>query len=218
MAAALNDCATNRFVIEVACDGAADLARMRLAEAMLQTGLGDREAFRLVYELTSAKLFGICLRICRNHAAAEDVLADVYLTIWKQAGAWEPGRASPISWLATIARNRAIDWHRSAVRRQAAPLENAEHVAHSGPDAEMMLISLGENTRLHRSLEELAPLEKWMICTAFFGGFTYAELAKHQGIPVSTVKSKVRRALVRMRRDLEGESRHSLGVTSERDC
>ena len=197
-----NDQMADRFVIGVARDEA-DLAREHLAEAVLHTGLGDRQAFRLVYELTSAKLFGICLRICRDHAAAEDVLADVYLTIWKQAGAWEPGRASPISWLAVIARNRSIDWYRSNGRRQAAPLESADHVAHPDPDAEMILLNVDENARLHRCIEELAPLEKRMICAAFFDGFTYAELAKHQGIPLSTVKSKMRRTLLRIRNRLD---------------
>ena len=82
--------------------------------------------------LTSAKLFGVCLRICGDRQAAEDVLSEVYLTIWKRAGAFEPGRASPISWLATIARNRAIDWRRSAGR--APPSARVEDIADIADD------------------------------------------------------------------------------------
>ncbi|MFK5073456.1 sigma factor, partial [Klebsiella pneumoniae] len=70
---------------------------------------GDEAAFATLYARTNAKLFGIVLRICNERALAEDVLVDVYLTIWRRAGAFEPGRASPITWMATIARNRAID-------------------------------------------------------------------------------------------------------------
>ena len=72
-------------------------ARAALVEALVATGREDRSAFRTVYDLTSAKLFGVILRICNDRAAAEEVLSDVYLTIWKRAGAFEPGRASPIS-------------------------------------------------------------------------------------------------------------------------
>lgn len=86
---------------------AADHARAHLAATLIAVGGEDRTAFRELYRLTSAKLFGITLRICGERQAAEDVLHDVYLTVWRRAGAWEPGRASPITWLATIARNRA---------------------------------------------------------------------------------------------------------------
>ena len=101
-------------------------ARERLTEALVRTGTEDRAAFSELYDLTSAKLFGICLRICGERQAAEDVLHEVYLTIWKRAGAYEPGRASPITWLATIARNRSIDWRRARkVRRTTSPIEDA---------------------------------------------------------------------------------------------
>ena len=74
----------------------------------MRVGGEDRAAFRELYRLTSAKLFGITLRICGDYAAAEEVLSEVYLIVWRRAGAWEPGRASPITWLATIARNGTV--------------------------------------------------------------------------------------------------------------
>jgi RNA polymerase sigma-70 factor (ECF subfamily) len=110
-------------------------ARAYLAAMLIATGSEDRAAFREVYRLTSAKLFGICLRICGDRSAAEDVLHDVYLTIWRRAGAWEPGRASPITWLATVARNRAIDWRRAQGGRQTRPIAEAPDIADSAPDA-----------------------------------------------------------------------------------
>ncbi len=165
----------------------------------MATGAEDRAAFAKLYKLTSAKLFGICLRICGDRGAAEDVLSDVYLTVWRRAGAYEPGRASPISWLATIARNRAIDWRRSAGRRPSVALDSAPDVADDDPSAEQRLIFGEEKQRLHLCLDQLEDKQRGAIRTAFFGGLTYAELAMRDGVPLGTMKSWVRRGLQRLR-------------------
>ena len=180
-------------------DADADGARQRLVEALVATGEENRAAFRTLYQLTSAKLFGVCLRICGDRQAAEDVLSDVYMTVWKRAGAYEPGRASPISWLATIARNRAIDWRRSARRVPSAPLDEAPDIADDTPSSvERMLLDERE-AQLHLCLEELQQRQRTAIRTAFFDGLTYAELAARQGVPLGTMKSWVRRGLLRLR-------------------
>ncbi|KQM68003.1 RNA polymerase subunit sigma [Sphingomonas sp. Leaf17] len=177
----------------------ADAARARLAEALLRTGEEDRAAFKDVYALTSAKLFGICLRICGERQAAEDVLHDVYITIWKRAGAWEPGRASPITWLATIARNRAIDWRRAQGTRRAVGLDEAPDIADSTPDALTVLESGQDADRLHACLAELEERQMTSIRTAFFDGVTYADMAERAGVPLGTMKSWVRRGLARLK-------------------
>src|SRR4051794_40703624 len=87
--------------------------REKLRDWLLATAAGDRGAFEQLYQRTSAKLFGVCLRILRERAEAEEVLQDVYLTIWRKASQYDAERASPITWLAMIARNRAIDRIRS---------------------------------------------------------------------------------------------------------
>ena len=92
----------------------ADAARSReLAAALVRVPGGDRAALRLVYQETSAKLFGVCLRILKDRSEAEDVLQDVYVTVWRKAASFDPGRASPITWMVAIARNRSIDRLRS---------------------------------------------------------------------------------------------------------
>ena len=174
-------------------------ARERLVEALVATGAEDRAAFATLYRLTSAKLFGVCLRICGERQAAEDVLSEVYLTIWRRAGAFEPGRASPISWLATIARNRAIDWRRSAGRKLAVTLDDAPEVADPEPSAEDRLVTSGEDHRLHLCLDQLEDKQRGAIRTAFFEGLTYAELAEREGVPLGTMKSWVRRGLIRLK-------------------
>ena len=165
----------------------------------MATGREDRQAFSTLYKLTSAKLFGVCLRICGDRGAAEDVLSEVYLTIWRRAGAFEPGRASPISWLATIARNRAIDWRRSAGRKVAVTLDEAPEVADPEPSAEQRMVTGDEDKKLHLCLDQLEPKQRGAIRTAFFDGLTYAELAEREGVPLGTMKSWVRRGLMRLK-------------------
>jgi RNA polymerase sigma-70 factor (ECF subfamily) len=176
-----------------------DGARQRLVEALVATGDEDRGAFRTLYHLTSAKLFGICLRICGDRQAAEDVLSEVYLTIWKRAGAFEPGRASPITWLATIARNRAIDWRRSAGRAPPARIDDVPEIADDRISAEDSLLVDERAGQLHHCLEELEQRQRDAIRTAFFDGLTYAELATRNAVPLGTMKSWVRRGLLRLK-------------------
>ena len=177
----------------------ADGARQRLVEALVATGGEDRSAFRTLYRLTSAKLFGVCLRICGDRQAAEDVLSEVYLTIWKRAGAFEPGRASPISWLATIARNRAIDWRRSSGRTPPARVEEIADLADDRISAEDSMLAEERASRLHLCLDQLEQRQRDAIRTAFFDGLTYADLATRDAVPLGTMKSWVRRGLLRLK-------------------
>ncbi|MDO7843854.1 sigma-70 family RNA polymerase sigma factor [Sphingomonas immobilis] len=178
-------------------------ARAELAEYLVRTGDEDRAAFRELYLRTNAKLFGIVLRICGEREAAADVLHDVYLTIWKRAGAYEPSRASPITWLATIARNRAIDWRRAQKIRVATPLEDAPDVADSAPLASDAMLAEESRHGIQVCLDELEPNQRDSIRTAFFQGVTYAELAERVGVPLGTMKSWVRRGLARLKECLE---------------
>lgn len=155
--------------------------------------------------MTSAKLFGICVRICGDHQAAEDVLHEVYLTVWKRAGAYEPGRSSPITWLATIARNRAIDWRRSpAHSHYLLPLADACDVPDDRPSAIDEMLQRQADRALHLCLDSLAGDQRDAIRSAFFGGLTYAELAESKAMPLGTMKSWIRRGLLRLKECLNG--------------
>ncbi|OYY79657.1 MAG: RNA polymerase subunit sigma [Sphingomonas sp. 28-62-20] len=178
-------------------------ARAHLVDVLVRTGNEDRAALSELYSLTSAKLFGIVLRICGERQAAEDVLHEVYLTVWKRASGYEPGRASPITWLATIARNRAIDWRRAQGVRQSMPIEDAPPIADKAPLASESMVTDEENRRLHLCLDTLDDPQRVAIRTAFFEGVTYAELAERQSVPLGTMKSWVRRGLLRLRECVE---------------
>jgi RNA polymerase sigma-70 factor (ECF subfamily) len=182
-----------------------EIARSALVAALVATGGEDRVAFEQLYRLTSAKLYGICLRICGDTQAAEDVLQEVYLIIWRRAGAFEPGRASPITWLATIARNRALDWRRAHPARATGTMDEIAALPDRAPDAISGLLSDETGRRLHLCLDALAQEQRDTIRTAFFGGLTYAELATHRGVPTGTVKSWVRRGLIRLRKCLHDD-------------
>lgn len=169
----------------------------------MRVGNGDRAALADVYSRTSGKLFGICLRICGERQAAEDVLQEVYLTVWKRAAGYEPGRASPITWLATIARNRAIDWRRAQGNRVMAPIEEIEPIADGAPlVSDAMLAAEGE-AQLHLCLDSLEDRQRVAIRSAFFGGATYAELADQESVPLGTMKSWIRRGLMRLKECLD---------------
>lgn len=179
------------------------LERAALVRALAQVAAGEREALREVYRRTSAKLFGVCLRICPERADAEDILQDVYLTVWNRAASFDPARASPITWLVALTRNRAIDRLRASGRRPTAQLDLASEVADDRPDAEAILLADSEDARIVTCIETLATSEATMIRTAFFDGATYAEIAERSAMPLGTVKSRIRRALLKLRECLQ---------------
>ena len=141
--------------------------RDALVEAIARTADGDRAALKYVYESTSAKLFGVCLRILNDRGEAEDVLQDVYLTIWRKAAEFDPTRASPITWVATIARNRSIDRLRSRGSRDMRPLDEAFEVADGGDGADVMAERSEEAKRLEAALASIDPRAAAAIRSAF---------------------------------------------------
>ena len=174
--------------------------RSRLTGALKRVAGGDQAALRTVYDLTSAKLFGICLRILGDRAEAEDALQEVYVSVWRRAGSFDAARASPITWLAVMARNRAIDRLRSGGRhRPGEGVDAALAVADPAPSALAGLVAGEERARLSACLDELEQKAAEAIRSAFFGGFTYPELAEKAGVPLGTMKSWVRRGLARLK-------------------
>ena len=165
-------------------------------EVRRYTSLQDRDALQEVYRRTSRKLFGICLRILGERSEAEDAMQEVYLTIWRRAGSFDPARGNPISWLAALTRNRAIDLLRRSGRRDTAPIELADDIADESPDAETALIEQGDEARIGFCIERLAKSDAAMIRTAFYEGTTYADLAGRSNVPLGTVKSQIGRAHV----------------------
>lgn len=183
-----------------------DARRARLSEALLQTAQGDRSAFEMLYRATSAKLFGVCLRIFPERHEAEEALQDAYLTIWNRAASYQPGRASPISWLVAVTRNRAIDRLRSSGKAKFTPIEDAAEIADTAPRADALLFAASDDDILHGCIKGLDDRDAHFIQSAFLGGATYAQLADSEATPLATVKSRIRRALIKLRACMEGEA------------
>lgn len=163
---------------------------------------GDRDALKHLYERTSAKLYGICLRIMGDEGEAQDVLQDTFTTVWTKADRFDPGKARAITWLSVLARNRAIDRLR-ARRAPAASLDDAEEVPSASPSQLDVLERDEDAARLKNCLDELDERARLMIRTAFFEGASYPELARREGVPLPTMKSLIRRGLMRLRGCLE---------------
>ncbi len=177
----------------------ASAARERLVVALAKVARGDEAALKSVYQMTSAKLFGICLRISADRQGAEDILQDVYLKVWSRAGRFDPERASPITWLCAIARNAAIDWRRSSSRPAFVTEDAAAVVPDAGPLADELIEQAQDGDRLTFCMDQLETTHRSAIRAAFFDGLTYAELAERMSVPLGTMKSWVRRSLLKLK-------------------
>lgn len=170
---------------------------------MSRIGGGDRSALRQLYDATSAKLFGVCLRILSDREESEDVLQEVYVTVWRRADRFDASRASVMTWVSTIARNRSIDRLRArGPMAYAEPVEEME-IPDGAATAETLLEAAGESGRLQNCLSELDDRTEKVIRTAFFEGVTYEALARRMETPLGTVKSWVRRGLAKLKGCLE---------------
>jgi RNA polymerase sigma factor (sigma-70 family) len=178
--------------------------RSQLVAALARVAGGERAALQIVYRETSAKLFGVCLRILNDRSEAEDVLQQVYLTVWRKASSFDPARASPITWLVAIARNRSIDRLRAtAGGRRMEAIEAAEEVRDPALAASELVEAAQESARLNLCLEQLEPRQSTAIRSAFLDGNTYDELAERMKVPLGTMKSWIRRGLLKLRDCLE---------------
>jgi RNA polymerase sigma-70 factor, ECF subfamily len=175
-----------------------------LGALLMDVADGSRNAFESLYRATSSKLFSVCLRVLSDRAEAEEVLQDVFTTIWHKAHQFDPGRASPIAWLAMIARNKAIDRMRAQpARGTLAPIEFADDIADTGASPLQTAVSADERERLEACMGQLDARRQSLIRAAFFDGSTYEELAQRVASPLGSVKSWIRRGLLQLRGCLE---------------
>ncbi|MBS0516114.1 MAG: sigma-70 family RNA polymerase sigma factor [Proteobacteria bacterium] len=169
---------------------------------------GDAAAFERLYRATAAKLFGICLRMLAQRSDAEEVLQEVFVTVWRKAGQYDARLANPLTWLGMLARNRAIDRLRAgAGARGVARIELSEDIAAElsdpSPSTLAAVAAVDEKRRLDHCLGRLDAQRRVLIRTAFFDGATYEELARRCGSPLGTVKSWIRRGLAQLKLCLE---------------
>jgi RNA polymerase sigma-70 factor (ECF subfamily) len=175
-----------------------DLSRLLAASAD-----GDRDAFARLYQATSAKLYGIAVRILRRSDLAEEAVQDAYVRIWRRASDFDPARASAIAWMSAIVRNRALDVARL---RREAPLDEAPNdgdVTLDAPSPEAEAELSDELRRLAACLGELDQERRDAVLLAYRAGWSREELSERYGRPVATIKTWLRRSLMSLRRCLE---------------
>ncbi len=197
-----------------------------LSDLLARAGLGERAAFARLYERTSAHLFAVVLRINRDRAQAEDILQEVYVNVWRAAAGFSAAQSQPMTWLTSIARNRAID---SLRRAQSRPQLSSSHptddenpdvydtTADSAPGPLELLTRAADARQLGDCMQALSASQRQSLALAFYDGMSHAEVADHLKQPLGTVKSWVRRALSSLRRCLDDALLREAPVAPARD-
>jgi RNA polymerase sigma factor (sigma-70 family) len=171
----------------------------QLREALGRVASGDDAALGEVYRLSAPRLFGLCKHFVPARHDAEEVLQESFLAVWRSAGSYDPARGSALGWLMALTRNRAIDRLRAAGSRPAHLDIAEQELADPAPDAQASLLAAGERRQLAFCLELLPGADHRLIRAAFLEGSTYSELADRANMPLGTVKSRIRRALLKLR-------------------
>ena len=169
-----------------------------IAGLLARVALRDRAAFRDLYGRTSAKLFGVCLRILRDRSEAEEALQEVYVKVWQRANRYVQSGFSPISWLVAVARNHCLDLLR-ARKPAGEDIDLALDVADSGPDPEQAALAGSERSRIEGCLGQLEADKADAVRSAYLDGYSYEELAQRHGVPLNTMRTWLRRSLMKLR-------------------
>ena len=204
-------------VMTAAALKSADELEARLVDWLSRCALGDRQAFRQLYEATSPRLLGVVAQLVGRGALAEDLLQDVYVRIWKAAGQYRAGAGSPMAWMAATARYRAIDHLRSRGSRPEVAIADLPSHAGSedgdddpthrmpdpGPGPAKSFEARSEAEAVNGCLGTLQGSQQQSISLAYYQGLSHGEIAAHLGAPLGSVKTWVRRGLIALKSCLE---------------
>lgn len=173
----------------------------------------DEQALALLYDALAGRVYGLALRITGRPQLAEEVVEDTFWQVWRQAPRFDPERGTALAWIMTIARSRALDARRALdpAECHAAPwaLDGAETADTTEPPD--LVAAMERGHRLHAALAELEAIPRRLVALAFFRGLSHEAIAQRENLPLGTVKSQIRRTLIRLRRTLEGTiETHSL--------
>lgn len=173
-----------------------------ITDLLARVALGDRAAFQRLYDRTSAKLFGVTLRILSNKSEAEDAVQEVFVKVWQRAKGYRPDAASPMTWLIAIARNHAIDKVR-ARKPASSDLDDAFDVSDPAMTPEQAAINADDGSRIDECMKTLKPERADAVRRVYVEGESYNELADRLAVPLNTVRTWLRRSLLALRECLE---------------
>ncbi len=184
-----------------------DIADASLRDLLAPIAEGDQDALADFYDATVSRVYSIALRIVRHPEMAEEVVSDVYMQVWRDPTRYDIARGRVLAWLLIITRSRALD----LLRRQDEAFSHPEphdliaEPEDSGKNPQDLLSAIQSNAALGEALGALSPLQRQLISLAFFKGLSHSEIVDHAGIPLGSVKTHIRRALIILRNVLDGE-------------
>lgn len=176
-----------------------DVTADPVADLLARAASGDQRAFGPLYSATSAKLFGVLLRILGDRAEAEDALQDVFTRVWTNAGRYDPSKGRGMTWLITIARNRGIDRLRARATQPEGGGVDPDTVGDGRGGAEEKLLAKANLGQLADCLGRQPPDKASALKGAYISGDSYAALAARFDVPLNTMRTWLRRGLLQLR-------------------
>jgi len=187
---------------------AALAAAADLQQLLARVALGDRAAFRQLYEATAPSLFGVALRIVRQRDRAEEVLQDAFVNAWHHAAGYQAALSQPMTWLTAIVRHRALDELRRGARHRMESLddresEGAPEIEDERPDPLKLLERAADALAIRDCLEAIDGPQRRCLALVYYHGLSHSEVADQIGSPIGSVKVWLRRGLDKLKRCLE---------------
>ena len=178
----------------------------RAAALMRRVGVGDQAAFGELYDAVGALVHGVVLKVVRDPAQTEEVVQEVFVELWRVAPRYDSSKGSVTTWVATLAHRRAVDRVRS---EQPARGRIEREIVNATPDHDSVSdavvdeqVAAGERRRVRRALDRLTEMQRQAVELAYFGGYTYREVAVLLDVPEGTIKTRIRDGMIRLRDEL----------------
>ncbi len=173
-------------------------------ELIADLGRGDADALGLLYDRYRRLAMAVAYRILEDATAAEDCLQDAFVQVWRNHISFHPERGSVKNWLLTIVRNAAIDRHRGREgrARQDRPIDEVDYLLGENNDPHEQAVASLQSEQIHAAISTLPGEQRDAITLAFFNGLTHQEISERMGVPLGTVKGRMRLGLKKMRSQL----------------